>query len=134
MTPKSTRRSRRCGRRSKFCSAKRHSVPNEPPIAPPQLVDQLEMPNDLIKAASAAALARRAKPTICAWCRKNAIDGERGFSIKIGAQFYIQVAATEAPRQACERFERLSSRAQAVRAFRKWNEGQSKTTLARHGC
>ena len=60
-----------------------------PPVSPAQLVDHLSMPNDLIKAAAAAALARRAKPTIGAWCRKNAIDGENGFAIKLGARWYV---------------------------------------------
>jgi len=60
-----------------------------PPVSPAQLADHLDMPNDLIKAAAAAALARRAKPTICAWCRKNAIDGEKGFAIKLGARWYV---------------------------------------------
>ena len=60
-----------------------------PPVSPAQLVDHLETPNDLIKAADAAALARRAKPTIGAWCRKNAIDGEKGFAIKLGARWYV---------------------------------------------
>ena len=60
-----------------------------PPVSPAQLVDHLSMPNDLIKAAAAAVLARRAKPTICAWCRKNAIDGNAGFAIKIGTRWYL---------------------------------------------
>jgi hypothetical protein len=62
-------------------------VAGAPPVS---LVDHLvETPTDLIKAAAAAALARRAKSTIGAWCRKNAIDGQKGFSIKLGARWYV---------------------------------------------
>ena len=61
-------------------------APDAPPVAPAQAVEHLEMLTDLIEAGAAAALARRAKSTVGAWCRKNAIDGEKGFAIKLSAR------------------------------------------------
>jgi hypothetical protein len=60
-------------------------VPDAPPVAP---LDS-DLPNDLIPAAAAAAIARRAKSTIGAWCRANAINGEHGFAIKMGARWFV---------------------------------------------
>jgi hypothetical protein len=58
-------------------------APDAPPIAP---VDPM---SDLIEAGAAAAIARRAKSTIGAWCRANAIDGANGFAVKIGARWFV---------------------------------------------
>jgi hypothetical protein len=50
------------------------AVLDAPPVAPAQPVDHLETLTDSIQAGDAAALARRAKSTIAAWCYTNAID------------------------------------------------------------
>jgi hypothetical protein len=60
-------------------------VPDAPPIAP---VDPMEL-SDLIPAGAAAALARRAKSTVAAWCRSNPINGDSGFAVKIGARWFV---------------------------------------------
>ena len=56
-----------------------------PPVAP---VDP-GPPDDLIEVGAAAALARRSKTTMAAWCRENPIDGEAGFAQKIGARWFV---------------------------------------------
>ena len=60
-----------------------------PPVSPAQPVDDLETLTDLIHAGDAAALTRRAKSTVAAWCRSNAIDGERGFAVRIGSRWFV---------------------------------------------
>jgi hypothetical protein len=44
---------------------------------------------DLMPAATAAALALRSKGTMAAWCRRHQIIGEAGFSVRIGARWFI---------------------------------------------
>ncbi|MET3965434.1 hypothetical protein [Bradyrhizobium sp. S3.9.1] len=64
-------------------------APDAPPTAP---VDQgppgVEL-SDLIEAGDAAAIARRSKVTIAAWCRENPINGEAGFAVKLGARWSV---------------------------------------------
>jgi hypothetical protein len=44
---------------------------------------------DLIPAGEAAEIAKRAKPTMNTWCRKHAIDADRGFAIQIGGRWFV---------------------------------------------
>ena len=84
-------------------------VPEAPPVAP---LDS-GLPTDLIPAAAAAAIARRAKSTIGAWCRANAWDGVDGFEAWL-AVVCVKVEAAAASRRR-KRFKRLT---QAIDAFR----------------
>jgi hypothetical protein len=61
----------------------------EAPQVAPAPVDSSELPKDLIEVGAAAALARRAKSTVAAWCRKNVIVGEVGFAVKLGSRWLI---------------------------------------------
>ena len=63
------------------------AVPDAPPVAPAQLVEQI--PKDLIKAGAAAAIARRSKQTMTAWCRRHAFNGVDGFAVKLGARWHV---------------------------------------------
>lgn len=44
--------------------------------------------NDLIPAADGADIARRAKPTMNAWCREHPVDAG-GFAVKIGERWFV---------------------------------------------
>jgi hypothetical protein len=44
---------------------------------------------DLMPVGDGAALARRAKPTMSAWCRSNPIHGDRGFAVLIGKRWFV---------------------------------------------
>jgi hypothetical protein len=63
-------------------------APDAPSVEPAQ-PEPVDYPTDLIPAGAAAALARRAKSTVNTWCRKNAIDGDAGFAIKLGSRWFV---------------------------------------------
>ena len=60
-------------------------MPDAPPVAP---VD-LGPPDDLIEVGAAAALARRSKVILAAWCRENPIDGADGFAQKLHSRWFV---------------------------------------------
>jgi len=44
---------------------------------------------DLMPAAAGAELAHRSKGTMTAWCRRHQIVGDAGFSVQIGARWFV---------------------------------------------
>jgi hypothetical protein len=59
--------------------------------APPKAIeDPLDLGiKDLIPAAEAAVLVKRAKSTMRTWCRANKIDGDEGFARQIGKRWWV---------------------------------------------
>jgi hypothetical protein len=59
------------------------------PQVAPAPADPFELPRDLIEIGAAAALARRAKSTVAAWCRRHPFDGQAGFAVKLGSRWLL---------------------------------------------
>jgi hypothetical protein len=70
----------------------RHALFRKAASSPPSVKAvraQPEYPDDLIPAATAAGVARRAKSTLASWCRSNVSDGDMGFAYRIGGRWFV---------------------------------------------